>query len=57
MSSASVLAQVCMSTENLYSRCLEHSRVAHTEQMDPLVQLDVIGFYIGDLHAAIQKAL
>ena len=56
-STTSVLAQVCMSTENLYSRCLEHSKVAHTVQLDPLMQLDIIGFYIGDLHAAIQKQL
>jgi hypothetical protein len=46
-----------MSTENLYNRCLVHSKVAHTEQMDPLMQLDIVGFFIGDLHAAIQKQL
>ena len=43
-----------MSTENLYRRCLVHSKIAHTEQSDPLMQLDIVGFFTGDLHAAIQ---
>ena len=47
--------QVCMSTENLYGRCLKHSRVAHTAQSDPLSQLDLIGHFIGDLQAVISK--
>ena len=45
-----------MSTENLYDRCLKHSRVAHTAQTDPLCQLDLIGHFIGDLKAVISKS-
>ena len=49
-----VLPQVCMSVENVYQRCVAHSRVARIAQSEPLPQLDVVGSFVSDLGAAVK---
>ena len=41
--------QVVMSTDNLYTRCRQHSHVPHPQETHPLKQLDAIGNYVSDL--------
>ena len=45
-----------MSTENIYQRCVAHSKVARMAQSEPLLQLEVIGNFLSDLEAAIKDA-
>ena len=43
--------QVCMSTDNLFSRCRQKSSVARGDEKNALRQLDIIGNFISDLEA------
>ncbi|KAK9833172.1 hypothetical protein WJX74_009370 [Apatococcus lobatus] len=43
--------QVCMSTDNLFSRCRQKSSVARSDEKNALRQLDIIGNFISDLEA------
>lgn len=45
-----------MSTNNLYQRCLQKSKVAHAaEERNPLVQLEAVGNLVADLREAIRR--
>ena len=43
--------QVCMSTDNLFQRCRQRSKVAHGNVTNPLLQLEAIGNFVSDLGA------
>ncbi|GMH41990.1 hypothetical protein BSKO_09909 [Bryopsis sp. KO-2023] len=47
--------QVIMSTDNIFNRCRNRSRIAHPAETNPLEQLEVIGNYISDLGAIIRQ--
>ncbi len=47
----SVYIQVCMSTDNLFQRCRQQSKVAHGNVTNPLLQLEAIGNFVSDLGA------
>ncbi|KAK9823584.1 hypothetical protein WJX72_003990 [[Myrmecia] bisecta] len=47
--------QVCMSTDNLFHRCRQRSKVAHANETNPLAQLDVIGNFVSDLGTIIKQ--
>ena len=48
--------QICMSTNNLYQRCLAKSTVAHAaEERNPAVQLEAVGHFVSDLREAIRR--
>ena len=40
-----------MSTDNLFQRCRQRSRVAHGNVTNPLLQLEAIGNFVSDLGA------
>lgn len=56
VSSWRVLLQVCMSTDNLFQRCRQRSRVAHGNVTNPLLQLEAIGNFVSDLGAIKEAA-
>ncbi|DBB07814.1 TPA: hypothetical protein ACH3X3_009224 [Trebouxia sp. C0006] len=48
--------QVCMSTDNLFQRCRQRSKVAHGNVTNPLLQLEAIGNFVSDLGAIKELA-
>ena len=40
-----------MSTDNLFQRCRQRSKVAHGNVTNPLLQLEAIGNFVSDLGA------
>lgn len=48
--------QVCMSTDNLFQRCRQRSKVAHGNVSNPLLQLEAIGNFVSDLGAIKELA-
>ena len=51
-----VCMQVCMSTDNLFQRCRQRSKVAHGNVSNPLLQLEAIGNFVSDLGAIKELA-
>ncbi len=51
-----VCIQVCMSTDNLFQRCRQRSKVAHGNVTNPLLQLEAIGNFVSDLGAIKELA-
>ncbi len=47
-------AQVGLSAENIFQRCIKNSHIAHSAETNPLSQLDVIGNYVSDLSSIIR---
>lgn len=45
-----------MSTDNLFQRCRQRSKVAHGNVTNPLLQLDAIGNFVSDLGAIKELA-
>lgn len=45
-----------MSTDNLFQRCRQRSRVAHGNVTNPLLQLEAIGNFVSDLGAIKELA-
>ena len=45
-----------MSTDNLFQRCLQRSKVAHGNVTNPLLQLEAIGNFVSDLGAIKEAA-
>lgn len=52
----SMCMQVCMSTDNLFQRCRQRSKVAHGNVTNPLLQLEAIGNFVSDLGAIKELA-
>ena len=48
--------QVIMSTDNIFNRCRNCSKIAHAAETNPLDQLEVISNYVSDLGAIIKQA-
>ena len=48
--------QVCMSTDNLFQRCRQRSKVAHGNVINPMLQLEAIGNFVSDLGAIKELA-
>ena len=40
-----------MSTDNLFQRCRQRSKVAHGNVTNPLLQLEAVGSFVSDLGA------
>ncbi|GAB4820507.1 hypothetical protein N2152v2_007553 [Parachlorella kessleri] len=48
--------QICMSTNNLYQRCLLKSKVAHAmDEHNLIVQLEAVGNFVSDLREALRR--
>ena len=45
-----------MSTDNLFQRCRQRSKVAHGNVTNPLLQLEAIGNFVSDLGAIKEAA-
>ena len=51
------VGQVTAAAASIYQRCLQRSRVAHArDEASPLVQLEAVSHYLGDLRAALAEA-
>ena len=44
-----------MSTDNIFQRCQQKSRVAHFHETNPLQQLEVVGNFVSDLGAVLKE--
>ena len=47
--------QVLLTTRNLFQRCLEQSKVAHSSQVNVRSQLKVIGNLVSDYSSILQE--
>lgn len=47
--------QVVLSTDNIFNRSRQRSKIGHAVESNPLLQLDVIGNFVSDLSAIVKQ--